>query len=225
MKKNASYLKRIAGETINKFLSFSSMRICHIEEVHFTRKISFLPVVPTIIDIGIGPQGTFWLYKAFPNAQYVLIDPLYECLDKLKEKMGKEGNHFVNCALGSHNSQIMLNICDDLGSSSFYNREEIQIKKQRQVNISRLDDIIESLPITAPFGLKIDTEGYEFEVLKGSLNTLKRTKFVIIEFHGYTEIKIDYSLQDIISFMNNINFEAIFMLKDGRNIVFSSCQK
>lgn len=221
---NYSYWQKIAGKTINRFLSFSSFRICQKEEVHFTRKMSLLPDVPTIIDIGIGPQGTFWLYKAFPNSHYVFIDPLYECLNKLKEKMDMEGNYFVNCALGSQKSKIKINICNELGISSFFDREKCQTMEQREVNVSILDDIIESLPIKAPFGIKIDTEGFEFEVLKGSLKTLKHSKFVIVEFHGYTEIKIDYSLQDIISLMNDNGFEAIFMLKDGRNIVFSSFQ-
>ena len=219
---NDSYWQKIAGNTINRFLSFFSFRICLKEEIHFSRKMPFLPDVPTIIDIGIGPKGTFWLYNAFPNAHYVFIDPLFECLDKLKEKMDKDGNFFVNCALGSQNSKVTLNICNDLGMSSIFNREKNQVKKQREVKVSRLDDIIESLPITSPFGIKIDTEGFEFEVLKGSLKTLKDSKFVIIEFHGYTEIIVDYSLQDIISFMNKMGFDAIFMLKDGRNIVFSS---
>ena len=41
-------------------------------------QIRKLPKVKTIIDIGVGPSGTPWLWKKFKNSFIICIDPLIE---------------------------------------------------------------------------------------------------------------------------------------------------
>ena len=39
------------------------------------KQLEKLPEIDTLIDIGVGPNGTKDLYERFPSAQKILIDP------------------------------------------------------------------------------------------------------------------------------------------------------
>ena len=191
-------------------------------------KVSTLPTekVTTLIDIGIGTYGTLDLYKFFPNARFIFIDPIIECQSAVKSYLDQnEENIFINTALGSENGEALINVARNFGFSSFLDRHNLtsarkETKEQRQVPIKRLDDVLNNLSIQPPIAIKIDTEGFELEVLKGAPLILKKALIVIVEFHGGTDINPDHSLQDIIDHMVNAGFLSCFMLPDGMNIVF-----
>ncbi len=185
--------------------------------------VSILPQVRTIIDIGVGPKGTYGLYEHFPQAHYIFIDPLEECRKAVEKYLDNGRNIFINTAVGAHNTSILINIARRPARSSVYKRQHSYLSEgvnTREVPMHRLDDICTSLTLEDPCGLKIDTEGYELEVLKGARETLEHMLFVIVEFHLKDAQKNGYTLQDIINYMNNDGFAAHFMLRDGRNIVF-----
>ena len=49
------------------------------------QQIESLPSIDTLIDIGVGPNGTENLYRVFKNANLILIDPI----DEVKEYANK----------------------------------------------------------------------------------------------------------------------------------------
>ena len=62
-------------------------------------------------------------------------------------------------------------------------------------------------------GLKIDTEGYELDVIKGSKNTLKNTKFVIAEVrHNHSSFEGVYKLHEFMKEMQNNGFVLTMIL-------------
>ena len=61
--------------------------------------------------------------------------------------------------------------------------------------------------------LKIDTEGYEFEVVKGLANKLQNIKIIYFEHHYDDMVKKKYTFRDINSFLINNNFKQIFKIK------------
>ena len=61
--------------------------------------------------------------------------------------------------------------------------------------------------------LKIDTEGYEYEIVKGALKNLKNIKLILFEHHYDDMIKKGYKFSDINSFLKENNFEQIFKKK------------
>ena len=86
--------------------------------------LSILPKVKNLIDIGIGHQGTFGLYKFFPDSRYIFIDPLDEtrlAVQSLLE-LGKE-HHFVCTALGASDGQTSLNVRLPISQSGVYRYE------------------------------------------------------------------------------------------------------
>lgn len=97
-----------------------------------------------------------------------------------------------HCALGSSPSTLELNITRNAGSSSFYVKNEANsnkyysdsLTKERteQVEVKTLDSFGFVTEIDL---IKLDVQGYEIEVLKGALNTLKRTKLVLLEMQNH----------------------------------------
>ena len=61
--------------------------------------------------------------------------------------------------------------------------------------------------------MKIDTEGYELEVLKGSENILNITKYILFEHHYHDMIVKNYFYSDIHEFLLNNNFQKIYKSK------------
>ena len=61
--------------------------------------------------------------------------------------------------------------------------------------------------------LKIDTEGYEFEVLSGAKNNIKNVNLVLFEHHYHDMIKKNYKFGDVHKLLNKNNFEQIYKAK------------
>ena len=61
--------------------------------------------------------------------------------------------------------------------------------------------------------IKIDTEGFEYEVLKGSKEILKKTKLVLFEHHYDNMILKNYNFRHINDFLVLNNFKKVFKAK------------
>ena len=74
--------------------------------------------------------------------------------------------------------------------------------------------------------LKIDTEGHEFNVLKGAKNFLKNTHLVLFEFHYDDSIIKKYSYNDVNNFLQKKNFKLIsknkMILRKGYELIYKN---
>ena len=61
--------------------------------------------------------------------------------------------------------------------------------------------------------LKIDTEGYEFEILLGAKKNMKNINLVLFEHHYDDMIKKNYKFSDVHNLLNKNNFEQIYKIK------------
>ena len=61
--------------------------------------------------------------------------------------------------------------------------------------------------------LKIDTEGYEYEILLGLKNRLKDIKLIMFEHHYDNMIKKNYTFHDMHELLISNNFKVIFKAK------------
>jgi FkbM family methyltransferase len=138
-----------------------------------------------IFDVGVD-RGTPQLYQAFPEAEFVLVDPRPECRVALA---GLARASFHEVALGSVPGRLTLST-PLTGKGLEANRASLNrpmgpmargIKgfETRTVEVMTLDALAATYP--GSVGLKLDTEGHEAEILAGATETLKRCQFVIVE--------------------------------------------
>lgn len=93
---------------------------------------------------------------------------------------------------------------------------------QRVVSLRKLDDVIEKLQLTN-VGLKIDTEGYELNVIRGARNTLKNTKFVLAEVrHKHKSFLGVYKMHEFIKEMSNNGF-VLTMIITAKPFIADLC--
>lgn len=139
----------------------------------------------TVFDIGVG-YGTQWLYDAFPNAHFVLLEPqtrFEPALNSICERLDAE-YHLVG--VGEVEQSLPLyRLPDSPTGSSFLPPSEQGEKiwgsferSEETMPIVRLDRYTGQ---AGPFLIKIDTEGFEMEVLRGADCVLAKTDLVLME--------------------------------------------
>ena len=164
--------------------------------------------IRTLIDVGIG-AGTPDLYEAFPDAKLLLVDPSADSWPAMDTILRQREGIAAKIGAGSKNTtENFRAYVDGPGSSSFIFREEHQDRAVNivSVDVKTLDLIVENSNLPAPFGLKIDVEGFELEVLKGSEKILDQTEFVLFESQIESIEPRPYTQGEIITFLEDRGF-------------------
>jgi FkbM family methyltransferase len=139
-----------------------------------------------IVDTGVA-EGAPQLYRSFPDAYFMMVNPLKESKKYIKKYVKTYNCEFIECALGEKEGESVINVeKSGIGASGFLDKKDSKKregeKENRRVKINRLDKLIESENYTDKnIGIKIDVEGYETNVLRRAKNTLKITNLVICE--------------------------------------------
>ena len=188
----------------------------------------------TLIDVGAHKGETIKYFVKFLNIENIYaFEPNKNIYDKLLNninKLKKDINCF-NFALGDKNEIKPLNILNEsssstinnLNKSSKYYQKKNKIinffsKKQeiiqKDVEIKTLSSFMDNFILKNQVILKIDTEGYEYKILKGlSKKHLERIDFIYIEHHYDQMIIKDYNFSDINGFLKNNNFNLVFKIR------------
>ena len=87
------------------------------------------------------------------------------------------------------------------------------IYKEREVLVEKAKDVVIKCNIKKIDLLKIDTEGFEFNVIKGFQKELKKVRVILFEHHYDLMIKKDYKYHDINNYLLNNNFKLLFKFK------------
>ena len=175
-----------------------------------------LPDIDTFIDVGVGAEGTPDLYEKFSEKKLVLIDPLDQAEKFYKENMQETDAIFFKTALGDSAGSLQINVEENIGRSTILDVSEINFEgnpiDQREIPVNTLDEILKDHQL-GKIGIKIDTEGYELNVILGSKKTLLNTKFVIAEVrHNHESFKGVYKLHEFISEMHSNGFVLTMIL-------------
>jgi FkbM family methyltransferase len=160
--------------------------------------------VDEVIDVGVH-AGTQWLYEQFPAASFVLVEPIPDAETLLKWK--PETYTYVNCGLGAQPGQLTLNRYHNEKLNSFLEIHNIakNVPQRRQlaetvdVPIRTLDDTIEEYCTSDNIGVKIDTEGFELEVVRGLEKHKERVSFIIAECSVVRRHHDSYQFSDLVA--------------------------
>lgn len=125
-----------------------------------------------VMDVGANVGQSAALYcEKFPEAQIHSFEPVQSTFKQLQEKSQSLGNR-VSChhkAVGDENGEVMINVGDNSEINSIkYNHSS----QKERVEAITVDSFIETQPLDFVDFLKIDTEGFEIEVLNGCNQSL-----------------------------------------------------
>ena len=81
------------------------------------------------------------------------------------------------------------------------------------VSIIKLEDYIKAKKLIEIDLLKIDTEGYEYKVIKGIGNEIQNIKLIHLEHHFDDMIIKNYTLSDIHKYLTDKGFKKILKIK------------
>ena len=92
-------------------------------------------------------------------------------------------------------------------------KENKKMFEEKKVPVDRADNIIKKFKVDKIDLLKIDTEGYELNVIKGFGENIDLVKVIIFEHHFDLMIKKNYNYSDINKYLANKGFHLKYKFK------------
>jgi FkbM family methyltransferase len=182
------------------------------------RRYGFAP--RTLVDVGVG-SGTPALYAAFPDAELVLVEPLAEFEPDLQRIVAERSGRYLLAAVGATSQERSIHV--EPGNrlkSSFLRRARLTTTgdplETRRVPVTTLDELREKHGLVAPFGLKLDTEGFELEAIRGAPRFLEDTLFVIAEVSMARRFEGGYAFAEFVAVLAEHDFRACDVLEVAR---------
>ncbi len=192
-------------------------------DTDYLARLGFAP--QTLVDAGVAYGSPYphdhSLYHAYPDAYLVLVEPLAEFNPYIQEILrDRQGIHLAT-AVGDYDGEVSIGIDRQwIACSSIETRGPIEysgdFQSTRTIPVTTLDALLRNHRFKPPFGLKIDTEGWEYRVVKGATEFLKETEFVIAEVAVADRFVGGYSFAEFIGFMDGVGFTACDFLDIGR---------
>ena len=183
------------------------------------------------IDIGANVGKYTNLLLSETNSEIISFEPLKEAFKEL-QKIEKEYPNRLkvfNYAIGEKNTNLELNFSDeksekatfsnDIDKLSFFDHEK---NKKVMTDIITLDsfflDNSSLINIKDIDLIKIDTEGFELEVIKGAKHTIenKRPKYIQLEFNWHQLFK-NHSMYKFSQYLND--YELFQILPFGEKLI------
>jgi FkbM family methyltransferase len=221
-----SRFRQFIIQEIFKYPSIINNGYLHIERsIHLikTRNLEGLK----IIDIGAAAGETCLRFsQSLPEAEIIGFEPIRKTFKRLEDNTKNFANIKVfNIALGKEKGVSSINIMDRITSSSIYpsqansnfdGNQYFNILETEPINIESLDHFgyrDKSIAL-----IKIDVQGFELEVLKGALNTLLNTHFILVELQNH-EIYIGAPrYYEIDAFLREVGFELFDIIPSIRQM-------
>lgn len=188
-----------------------------------------LPEVKNIFDVGANEgQSLSFFLDLYPKANIYCFEPNPSAFEKLKRQKVNQ-IELYNFALGNKDSKTKF-YESKLSENSTFVLPNLASKRQKliqllllsskkniynEINVKmfRLDTFLGSNPVDSIDLLKIDTEGYEFEVLIGAMGSLRNgvIKSILLENHE-TDLRENRS-EAISALLLETGFSEVFKIK------------
>ena len=164
------------------------------------------------------------------EASPINFQKLKKKLSHFLKKFGEVNIVIENIALGAEQKKATLKQFNESSSSTFstINNNSSYFKKKYKflnkkkkgnffynidTNIVPLAHYLKKNNINKIDFLKIDTEGYELEVLIGLKNTIKNVRIIFFEHHYDNMIEKKYKFQNIHNLLSSNHFKKIYKSK------------
>lgn len=182
----------------------------------------------TVYDVG-ACQGLVTLFFAKRAKTVICFEPNSRNYSRILENLKLNGIHNVEVrktGVGSRRDtrrMIESQLMPGLSSIDENMGETLQNVKMgtvvEEIPIIALDEEIPKTNLPAPDFIKIDTEGWEIEVLRGARSTLERYRpSLLLEMHGATRSEKSQKVREIVAFLWDLNYRQICLVETGTPI-------
>jgi FkbM family methyltransferase len=165
-----------------------------------------------IVDVGANRgQWSTKTIKYFPNATYHLYEPQEELLPDLQKLQRISSKVSINImGVGAVKGEMAFSINPRDDSSTFrLTQEEAEARgfKQRRLPVITLDEEYFDKGI-APSIVKIDAEGWDIDVIRGGVETIKTAEVVFVE-SAILNKSVNNTLPTIVNMMDDMGFKLV----------------
>ena len=172
--------------------------------------------------IGIEPNIDSWCVA---KALHLFADEL-ELLGRGAESNYIKQNHthrifFLPVAIGNFQGYVPFNSNKSAGTSSILASNPanldpetaalLETRHQNLVPVIKLDEVLKRIPEYIEYieHLKVDAEGFDFEVIKSAGDLIKRCAVVTVEISAYSAFVHSYIVKDMIKYIKTKGFREI----------------
>ena len=176
--------------------------------------------IETIFDIGANTGQYAALNRIMGyNGKIISFEPLNDAFQKLKTHSTKDKNWLVNnYALGDKEDKGIINIAKNSYSSSVLDIGHIHLDSapnskyigQQEIHIKRFDSVFRSFgDIGENIMVKIDTQGFEKNVLEGAEGIINKIKIIQLEMSIFELYEDEILYQEMIRILDEKGFKLI----------------
>jgi FkbM family methyltransferase len=163
--------------------------------------------VSTILDVGAN-EGQFACMARYcwPRSQICSFEPDERAVQKYLAVHGTDARTSIRtCALSEADGAMELRLAKVSAQNSFLVEPGIAMEGIRKVPVHRLDDLVKTLPPAGTM-LKVDVQGFEAQVLRGSVRLLPRISWILLEVSLMNMYQGGSSVEDIWGFVRSHGF-------------------
>lgn len=172
------------------------------------RRIAARHRIATVIDIGASDgRWSLMAMEHLPGASYLLIEAQEVHERALRVLSRRDARvQYVLAAAGDHDGEIHFDTSDPFGGaagkSPFDQADAI-------IPMTCVDTEVNRLGLQGPYLLKLDTHGFEHEILQGALSALADTSVLIIEAYNFTLRPGAWRFHELTAHMDMLGFRAV----------------
>lgn len=184
------------------------------------RFVSYIKDEFTILDIG-AQSGCFSLAaKYYPNTIWHSFEPDPSNYSLLLDNLKLNNIHNVNTyetALSDKVGKATLKICDFHKGLNTLGENLIRFSPENSINCIVETNTIDNLFLSKKIDLiKIDTEGSEYDIIKGGIQTIKKYKpKILLEYYQDNLNQFGKKTNDIDELLEEINYKISWIFAEN----------
>jgi FkbM family methyltransferase len=175
--------------------------------------------VRTVFDVGANAgQSSVPYVQQFPNASIYAFEPVAGIFEQLKQATGNSPRvHAFCCGMGREPGASSIHVNAEYSTiSSICNARPGDI--EQAIKLDSIDHFCGEHQIKLIDFMKIDTEGYELEVLAGAVQMLERQaiRLMMIECDPIGTNKVFVSYQSLLDFLGKYGYQLFGIYGQSR---------
>lgn len=169
--------------------------------------------VNTIFDIGANKGDTVWASRiAFPNAAIYAFEPMPSVYAELARATERSDRiHIYNMALGREQGSANMNLAEDPTMNKVQTTDGPGLIK---IQMSTVDSFCVEKGIKRIDFMKIDTEGFDLEVILGAKDMLQETYFLQCEVSANPHNTFHIHFRPVYDHLVDLNNFSLFHILD-----------